>query len=86
MAFGSAEYLPTAQGVHAVSEVAEHAAACDVPAEQTLQAEHDVALAADQLAPATQLEQTASVVAEQLAERYLPAVQPEGKEHAEQGA
>jgi hypothetical protein len=69
VAFGSAEYLPTAQGVHAVSEVAEHAAACDVPAEQTLHAEHDVALAADQLAPATQLEQTVFAVAEQLVAR-----------------
>jgi hypothetical protein len=64
----------------------EHAAARDVPAEQTLQAEHDVALAADQLVPATQLEQTASAVAEQLEERNLPAAQPEGKEHAEHGA
>ena len=83
---GATEYELAAQGVHAVSEAVEHAAARDVPAEQTLQAEQDVALAADQLVPATQLEQTASAVAEQLEERNRPAAQPVGKEHAEHGA
>ena len=52
---GATEYLPAAQGVHTVLAVTvQPAAFLDVPAGHTAQAEHDVALAADHVLPATQ--------------------------------
>jgi len=47
---------------------------------------HALAPAADQVLVAKQLPQTALDVAEQAAERYLPAAQPDGKEQLVHGS
>jgi len=52
-----------------------HEPALRVPAAQTVQGVHKVALAADQPTPAVQGVQTALVVAVQVEERNLPAAQ-----------
>ena len=71
----AAEYWPAGQFVQPVSAVALQAADVLVPAAHRRQAEHVVALAADQLTPAVQLLHTASAVAEQAEARNLPAAQ-----------
>ena len=63
------------QFAQTASANAVHAVVLLAPAAHTVQALHEVALAADQLTPATQLEQFAFVVAVQAVARYLPAVQ-----------
>jgi hypothetical protein len=71
---GATEYLPAAHAVHTeLAVTVQPAALLDVPAAHTVQAEHDVALAADHVLPATQLAQVAFVVAVQGEARYLPA-------------
>ena len=60
MPTGATEYLPVAHAVHTeLAVTVQPAALLDVPAAHTVQAEHDVALAADHVLPATQFVQTA---------------------------
>ena len=67
---GTTEKRPAVQAVHTLSAVTEQPAALlDVPAGHTVQALHEVALAADQLTPATQLVHLVLLEAVQVAAR-----------------
>jgi len=73
---GATEYCPAVQFVQVVvSPVDVHEPALRVPAAQTVQGVHAVALAADQLTPAVQVEHLVLAVVEHVEERKLPAAQ-----------
>ncbi len=83
---GATENRPAVQFVHVSSAVGVQPAALRlVPAAQVVQVVQAVALAADQLTPAVQFEQTVSLLAVQVEDRYLPAEQLLDA-HAVQGA